>query len=224
MHAIRVIWSVFLFSLAVLCSNAIADSANLLPKYGVQPKSEAQLAIDRQFLAGIDEQYKGNRKQAANDIANRGWQLLRQNNGDDAMRRFNQAWLVDKTSGSALWGMAAVSAVKGRITDSIKLFAEAERFVVGDIDFAVDYAKTIGIAGAQANDSELLKDAFTRFARLHEKVPQHTMNLQNWAITHFYVGNYSEAWKRIKLAEATPRGAEIDKSFVTALQAKMPRP
>ncbi|MBK9237172.1 MAG: hypothetical protein IPO19_14710 [Rhodoferax sp.] len=50
------------------------------------------------------------------------------------------------------------------------------------------------------------------------------MNLQNWAVTLFYVGNYPEARKKIQLAEVTPRHVELDPGFVAALQGKMRRP
>jgi hypothetical protein len=80
------------------------------------------------------------------------------------------------------------------------------------------------MAGAETRNEAMLRDAFARFARLHERAPDHTLNLQNWAITHFYAGNYAEAWKKVKLAEATPRRAELDRSFIAALQARMPRP
>jgi hypothetical protein len=106
----------------------------------------------------------------------------------------------------------------------LKLFAEAEDFIGNDIDFAVDYAKALGVAGAQTRNETLLKDAFARFARLYEEAPQHTLNLQNWAITLFYVENYTEAWKTVELAEATPRRNELDSRFLSALQSKMPRP
>lgn len=224
MRAPWIMRSVLLLALAVPCSTTIAQSSNLLPKYGGEAKNETRLASDRKFIEEVDKHYQGNRKQAATDIAARSWQFLRQNNGDDAMRRFNQAWLMDNKNGHALWGMATVSAIRGRIPDSLKLFAEAEQFVGDDIDFAVDHAKTLGIAGAQANDGPMLMDAFGRFAKLHERAPQHTMNLQNWAITLFYVGNHAEAWKKVKLAEATPRGAHVDKAFIAALEAKMRRP
>ena len=93
-----------------------------------------------------------------------------------------------------------------------------------DIDFAADYAKALGIAGAQNRNDAMLKDAFARFARVYAQSPQHTLNLQNWAITLFYVGNYAEAWRKIKMAEVTPRSAELDQRFILALEGKMPRP
>jgi len=205
-------------------SVAFAQDTNLKPKYGAAPKNEMQKAADAKFLAGIDEYYKGDRKKAAEAAASRGWQFLRQGNKADAMRRFNQAWLIDNTNGNALWGMAAIQAETEDTAASMKLFSEAKKYVGGDLDFAVDYAKMLGIVGAQTKNDVLLKDAFARFTRLYEKAPQHTLNLQNWAITLFYIGNYRDAWKKIQLAEGTPRRAEVDPSFVADLQSKMPRP
>lgn len=213
-----------LFAVGSTCQGALAQDINLQPKYGSVPKNEAQRAADAKFLASIDDYYKGNRKKAAKDASARGWQFLRQGNIPDAMRRFNQAWLIDNASGSALWGMAAIQSDAGKIAESLKLFAEAEGIVGGDIDFSVDYAKALGFAGAETKNDALIKDAFVRFERLYERDPQHTLNLQNWAITLFYVGNYAEAWKKIKLAEATPRYAELDPNFLADLQRKMPRP
>lgn len=213
-----------LVALSFFAANAFAQNINLLPKYGGLPKNDAQKAADEKFLASIDGYYKGDRKKAAEEASSRGWQFLRQGNAPDAMRRFNQAWLLDNSNGSAIWGMAAFEAGSGKLNESLALFAEAERIVGGDIDFAADYAKTLGIAGAQTRNESLLNDAFARFARVHEKAPQHTLNLQKWAITLFYVGNFGEAWKTVKLAEATPRHAELDPSFLAALQSKMTRP
>lgn len=203
---------------------AFAQDSSLMPKYGPMPKTEMQKAADAKFLAGIDESYKGDRRKAAETAASRGWQFLRQGDKSDAVRRFNQAWLIDNTNSYALWGMAVVQAEADDITASIKLFTEAEKSLNGELDFAIDYAKTLGIAGAQAKNNAQLQDALSRFARLHVKALQHTLNLQNWAVTLFYSGNYSAACKKIQLAETTPRRAEVDPNFVAALQSKMLRP
>jgi len=218
----------FLLTFLILAAStfniAYAQDISLLPKYGSLPKNETQKLCDEKFIASIDEYYKGNRKKAAEEISARGWQFLRQGNATDAIRRFNQAWLLDSSDGSALWGMAAIQANTGKAADSLKFFEEAEHSIGNDIDFSVDYAKAIGVAGAQTRNEALIQDAFARFARAYEKAPQHTLNLQNWAVTLFYVGNYAEAWKKIQLAEATPRHAELDSKFIAALQSKMPRP
>jgi len=205
-------------------SAAFAQEINLLPKYGLLPKNEGQKEADQKFVADIDHSYKGNRKKAAEDMAGLGWQFLRADDSETAMKRFNQAWLLDNSNGKALWGMAAVQANWMKLDESLKLFAEAESFVGDDINFTTDYAKTLGMAGAKTKNESLLNDAFARFARVHKTAPQNTLNLQNWAITLYYVGKYAEAWEKIKLAEATPGHDEINSKFVDALQSKMPRP
>jgi tetratricopeptide (TPR) repeat protein len=224
MSIFRALLLAFLLSAGLASQPASAQDMNLQPKYGSLTKNDAQKAADAKFIASIDDYYKGDRKKGAEDVSSRGWQFLRQGNPFDAMKRFNQAWLLDNTNGNALWGMAAIQAGSGRIDEALKLFAEAEAFVGNDIDFSVDYAKVLGIAGAQTKNEALLDDAFARFARLYEQAPKHTLNLQNWAITLFYVGDYAEAWQTVKLAEATPRRAELDPRFLAALQSKMPRP
>ncbi len=140
------------------------------------------------------------------------------------MRRFNQAWLLNNSNGTTLWGMAAIQASSGKFDDSLKLFAEAEKFVGSDINFSVDYAKALGVAGVKLGDDVLLKDAFDRFERIYQKAPQNTKNLQNWAITLFSKGRYSEAWAKVKLAEATPNKDDLDPRFLAALQSRMPQP
>jgi len=209
----------------ILCANiAHADDRNLLPKYGNLPKEEWQKEADAAFIKATDEEYHGDRIKASSDAAARGWQFLAAGNLDDAMRRFNQAWLLNNNNGVALWGMAAIEASSGKFDDSLKLFAEAERFVGNEINFSVDYAKAVGAAGIQQGDDALLKDAFDRFERIYQKAPQNTLNLQNWAITLASKGRYSEAWEKVKLAEATPNKDALDPRFLAALQLRMPRP
>lgn len=67
--------------------------------------------------------------------------------------------------------MAAIQASSEKFDDSLKLFAEAEKFVGNDINFSVDYAKALGKAGAKLGDDDLLKDAFDRFERVYQRAP-----------------------------------------------------
>ena len=216
--------SMLLLVAALASGPASAQDANLLPKYGPAQRSSAQQAADQEFINGTDKAYRGDLKKASADVAARGRESLRQGNVNAAMLSFNQAWLLDKSNGGALWGMATVQVGTGKVAEALPLFAEAEPLLPNDVDFSIDYARTLGIAGAQTANEALLKDAFRRFARLFEKDPQHVLNLQNWAITLFYVGSYADAWNKIKLAEAAPRRGDLDLNFINALQGKMPRP
>lgn len=150
---------------------ASAQDQNLLPKYGSQPKSEALKAADAKFISATDEEYHGDRNKASADLASRGWQYLSQQDFEDAMRRFNQAWLLNNNNGTALWGMGAVEGGLGRLDESLKLFAEADKLIGDNLNFSVDYARVIGMAGATRHDNTLLKDAFDRFERIYQKAP-----------------------------------------------------
>lgn len=217
-------WALFA-ALAFFCGLAFSQDISLLPKYGNLQKSAQQKAADAEFLVEVDARYPGDRPKAAKEVAERGWQFLRQGNPENAMRRFNQAWMIDPKSVSAMPHKAAASASSDQgLLASLGLFAEAEKLAPGDIDLAVDYARTIGIAAGVVGNPTLMAEAVRRYEAIYKKAPNHTLNLQNWAIADYTSGNYPMAWKRLKLAEATPQRADIDPNFVKALEAKMPRP
>jgi tetratricopeptide (TPR) repeat protein len=203
---------------------ALAQNINLLPKYGNEEKTPEQKAIDAQFLKGLDDSYKGDRKKASIEIAQGGWQFVANGNLDNAMVRFNQAWLADNKNGLSIWGMGVVLATSGQFERCLPYFAEADGLIGTNIGFSVDYAKVLGIAGAELNNAAYTNDALIRFAKIYSLQPDNTLNLQNWSITLFYNNKFKEAWDKLKLAEATPGKADIDPNFVAALQAKMPRP
>jgi tetratricopeptide (TPR) repeat protein len=203
---------------------ALAQNINLLPKYGNEEKTPEQKAIDAQFLKGLDDSYKGDRKKASIEIAQGGWQFVAQGNLDNAMVRFNQAWLADNKNGLSIWGMGVVLATSGQFERCLPYFAEADGLIGTDIGFAVDYAKVLGIAGAELKNAAHTNNALARFAKIYGQQPNNTSNLQNWSITLFYNDKFKDAWDKLKLAEATPDKADIDPNFVAALQAKMPRP
>jgi tetratricopeptide (TPR) repeat protein len=203
---------------------ALAQNINLLPKFGNEEKTSEQKALDAQFLKGLDDSYKGDRKKASIEIAQGGWQFVSEGQLDNAMVRFNQAWLADNKNGLSIWGMGVVLATSGQFERCLPYFAEADGLIGSDIGFAVDYAKVLGIAGAELKNVAHTNNALARFAKIYGQQPDNTSNLQNWSITLFYNDKFKDAWDKLKLAEATPGKAEIDPNFVAALQAKMPRP
>lgn len=211
-------------ALGLAFQSVSAQDLSLLPKYGQVAKNEAQRKADADFLAAIDKEYKGDRKKASQDAAARGWLALRKNDMEEAMRRFNQAWLLDAGNAQSVWGMGAVAGSIGELRQAVALFEEADPKLSADIDFAADYARALGMAGAEWRDQAVLQKALARFAQVHARAPQHTLNLQNWAITLFYTGDFAGAWQKVQLAEKTPRASELDPAFIAALQQKMPRP
>jgi tetratricopeptide (TPR) repeat protein len=203
---------------------ASADDRNLLPKYGSMPETDWQRQANKAFIDATDQEYHGDRAKASGDAAARGWQFLQQGDMDTAMRRFNQAWLLNHENGIALWGMGAVEGSRRNMDSALKLFAEAEKFLGGDLNFSIDYAKALSIIAVQKNDKALLQDAFSRFESIYKKAPQNVLNLQNWAIALAGLSRFPEAWQKVKLAEASEERKKLDPRFVAALEQRMPRP
>lgn len=120
--------------------------------------------------------------------------------------------------------MAAVVGSTKQIEHALPLFEQAQTLLPDDIDFAVDYARTIGMAAVENRNAPMLAQALAKFAQLHQRAPEHTLNLQNWAIVLFYQGEFAQAWQKIKLAEATSQAKDLDPRFIKDLAKKMARP
>ncbi|MBC7377520.1 MAG: hypothetical protein H7346_08815 [Burkholderiaceae bacterium] len=207
------------------CGCSFAQDTSLLPKYGNVPRTEAQRAAEREFVDAVNLQSGGDLPRAAGEFAMRGWQAANQRQTDEAMRRFNQAWTLDRRCALALWGMAALQVnLPGKSASALPLFAEAQKAGANEINFLVDYAKAVSTAAVETHNDALMQDALARFARIYAKAPRHMLNLQNWAVALFYAGDYELAWKKVKLAEATPQKSQLDARFLAALQSRMPRP
>ena len=201
-----------------------SEEPNLLPKYGLVPKNAEQRAADDKFIAEMVQEFHGDRKKAAADTAEGGWYSLRQGDNATAMRRFNEAWLLDAENGAALWGMAEARSQKGKFAEALILFDEAEPLIGDDVDFMTDHAKAIAFAGLQAKDSGLINTALNRFSYIHDRAPDNTLNLQNWAILLYFQGDYRTAWEKIALAMATPGRDQLNADFINKLQSKIPHP
>lgn len=203
---------------------AWAQASNLEPKYGAQPKNEAQRAADQAFLAQVDGTPPGDRRKAADHAAQRGWEAWRKGDRDTAMRRFNQAWLLQNDHGGALWGMAIIEMSRQRIDSGLRLFEEAALSLSPDVDFLVDFAITLDRFGLERQLGQYLQRADALYELVWQMAPEHTMNLQNWAFSRFNRADYAGAWEKLLLAQKTARAKELDPSFEEELRSKMPKP
>ena len=215
----------FCILMGTLCVGpAWSQDISVMPKYGGGNKTALQLESDASFLKSMDKNFDGDRVRASDEVAKFAWQALRQGRGVDAARRFNQAWLLNPKNGLALWGMGALESDKGQHASAVKLFDEAGEFMKGDPDFLADQARAFGFIGLETKDQALQDRAWRLFDDVKRRDPQHTGNLQNWAIVLYYGGRFQEAWQKIGEAEKTPNGKDISPAFLKALSERMPRP
>ncbi|MBU2512161.1 hypothetical protein KJ966_12545 [bacterium] len=81
---------VFLLIHSVLSAHPI----NELPMYGGVEKTPEQKKLDDEFIKTVTQQ-NGTREKASENVANLGWKYLRKGDQKTAMKRFNQAWLLN---------------------------------------------------------------------------------------------------------------------------------
>ena len=110
--------------LLTVCSAALPscpEGINLLPMYGKAQKCPEQTQADNEFLAASEKQFS-NRDLASQHYVTEGWKLFEQRQLDSAIKRFNQAWLLDSTNAKVYWGFASVLGVKRQFRASVPLF------------------------------------------------------------------------------------------------------
>ena len=227
-RVLRAIFCVLLLSLLSL-TVAQAGNSNLMPKYGNLPKSDDEKAVDNRFIEEMERQFDHDRNKAAQAVAQRGWEIFRSGDAVTAIKRFNQAWLLDPKNVLALWGMATVSASRNDLKTAVPLFLEAQSFKAKafrdeDVNLNVDCAKAMSMLAVQSKDASMMKEAMARFDRLAMDAPRHPMNWQNWAIALYFTGDYAGAWEKLAKMEALGLPQKADPGFIDALSQKMPRP
>ena len=81
-------------SIVALVLVVCATPINELPMYGGREKTPAMREADAQFVQ--DSTADGTSREAASrEMAQLGWQYFYRNDFSTAMKRFNQAWLLD---------------------------------------------------------------------------------------------------------------------------------
>jgi tetratricopeptide (TPR) repeat protein len=94
----------------------------LLPRYGLLPKTEREMAADKDFIAETmkQPQFNGDNRAASNHLIKLGFNYLYKQDLRTAMYRFNQAYLLDSTNTEIYWGYGAFYMTLGNYEEGKK--------------------------------------------------------------------------------------------------------
>lgn len=154
------------FVVIIIISCASQRDINLLPMYGNQPKPPKLIETDNKF---IDYSIKtsGTRDSAARSMIELGWRYFYSNKYDIAMKRFNQAWLLDSTNSNIYWGFGSILGQLGYPFDSVMVYYKMS---LNRGNKNVRFMTNIGFAFAQkayqmklSNDKDWIKIADSAF-------------------------------------------------------------
>jgi Tfp pilus assembly protein PilF len=114
----RLVLLIVLIQLSCKSQTDCPEGINVLPMYGEVQKCAEQIKLDDEFLLASEKQFK-DRKKAAAYYVSKGWEYFYKEDNDTAMKRFNQAWLLDKTNPEVYWGFGNLMGKKKEFEQSI---------------------------------------------------------------------------------------------------------
>jgi tetratricopeptide (TPR) repeat protein len=210
---------------------AQSDPSEKLPMYG-QPgiaRPESLKKIDEDVVRDATFRF-GNRQAASRALAEQGWASVRKGMLDIAMRRFNEAWLLNPKNYQAFWGFAAVLSEQGKLAEAIEQL-ETARELNDDPKQRVALLSDLGAVhssyGArlpvdkQLDRAQHFVIANNRFAESLEMDPNYARSWREWAFSLYEQERYSEAWVKAKRAMEL-NGEPFPPGFLDTIKKKVP--
>lgn len=218
---------------AVLLINSGAASAqgaregdvNLLPMYGNEAKSRTLQKADEKFLAFCDLNFPS-RKEAATYHAKKGWDFFYANDFTTAIKRYNQAWLLDSTNASAYWGFGVIEGERQHNTDALRYFQSSLRLNPANRRLLVDMSQALLSRYQVTHHSPDLDAAISQLQEYLTDTTDAkgtTDAYKRMAVAQFFKRDYVNSWKYVDLASALDATATHDWEFLPELQKTAPR-
>lgn len=127
-----------------------AHSSFLLPRYGVpegRQKSAGILDAESAFRRAYRARGLSDQQAAAEQVA-LGWRAVETGRDDEAMRRFNLAWLADPDASEPYRGFANIAHGRRRPADEVlDLFERARSKHDATVDVTIDEARYLWLQG-----------------------------------------------------------------------------
>lgn len=149
------------------------EGINLIPMYGHAKKCQAQLDADKKFIEHVLQDY-GSLKEGSIKHVWLGWQYLEKNDYETAMKRFNQAWLLDSLNADVYWGFGCLLREQRKIDEAIEMFNRSID-INPENEFAYeDRANAYNIKFNQTSDIKYLDEASADIRKAAELSSENT--------------------------------------------------
>lgn len=199
------------------------------PMYGGMDRSaypELE-AADKEFISAVTNEF-GSREAASDRFVEQGVRFYRQDDYSMAMKRFNQAWLLNPKNPEAFWGFAVVYHDEGKV-------CEAKDMVDRALD--LNLTKPIALADGgriytlcavsdktltQATKGQYFEKSEKLYKKAETAAPNHDYILGSWASALYWRGEYARSWEMV--AKARRMGFVFPGKFLDLLRDKMPEP
>jgi len=199
------------------------------PMYGgIDRNANAQLKTgDEQFISGVTKEF-GSRESASDRFVEQGIRYYYQNNFSMAMKRFNQAWLLNPKNPDSFWGFAIVYHDEGKDCEAKKMIDSALELKLSKPIALADAGTmyTLCAASDKSLDQSTKKQYFTKSEELYKTAdtaaPNNDYIHGMWAMACYWREDYARSWEMV--AKARRYGFVFPGQFINQLRQKMPEP
>jgi hypothetical protein len=130
------------YELLIKNNHATDYPINELPMYGNRDKTAEQKRADEKYIETMTKD-GSSRVDAANTVAKVAWNSYYAGNKSTAIKRFNQAWLLDPENQLALWGFAAISFDRNQVDEALEYFQMAFDTGLENAKLQQDYERVL---------------------------------------------------------------------------------
>lgn len=133
MSKIASILAIFLgltLALVLAVHPVAAQTQRQIPMWEGMEKTALQKRVDQRFILDMNKGFDGDRDRASHYAVVRGWEQIEKGDFETAIKRFNQAWLLNPQRGDIYWGFAVAMAERGDDLEELeRFFVKAERII-----------------------------------------------------------------------------------------------
>jgi len=220
-----------LFSLALLagCPAGLAAEGatprDQIPMYGHGEMPKFFGPGGERFIREATAAF-GGREVASEAFARRAWQHYERDDLVAAMRRFNEAWLLNPHSPQPYWGFGAILHDQGKVHEAFVMLSRAWTLDPANPRLMADLARVISQEGAATGATDERERYFEKSRDLFEKAsvldPNNGHSYSLWALALYDQGRYAQSWEKVHKAQDLHE--VISQKFLRMLRDKMSEP
>jgi len=210
---------------------------NEIPMYGNIPPTEALKKCNEEFIKEMTQR-AGGREAGSQEAIKLAWDYYRKGDQRTAMKRFNQAWLLNPNNAEAFFGFAFLNSVQGKIDEAIPFYKKC-------LEISPNHQLALANLGRAYKEKayllyrkkrldypdEEVKKITSKGLIFFEKASQVAGDSSNlgyiyyeWALALEFNCEYAKAWGKIKLCRKYGGSNLIAAGFIKELSGFMPEP
>lgn len=169
--------------------------------YGRVEKCKEIVELDNEFIKSCDKMFP-NRQEASKYYGSRGWNYIDSNDLNTAMKRFNQAWMLDSNNASVYWGFGVVLGKQKQYQESIPYFERALSFDSNNANLYQDAANSYYNYSFSSKDKRAMLKGIECIEHAIKINPDSKRNYRQLTVGYYYLEQADSVKKYLGISDA----------------------